>query len=151
MHYICILKKNVKSLINRHKNATMEETMKPTLVGESMIANEIVVAQVPISVEEKEIEIPKPSVHFGDLLIQKVAINLAESMTTRLKFPVTVYAVSRELNCIKNGIITDDIPFNIEVYKELSNSGLNILHKEFEATPVRRRVIIDIPKKRIKS
>ncbi len=65
-----------------------------------------------------------------DSLVENAAEKLAARLTKRLNREVLSKDVSHELYCIKYGSMTDDIPFNIEVYRELEESGINILRRE---------------------
>lgn len=90
-------------------------------------------------------EIKSSVVSTKDALVDSAALKLAARLSKKLNREVTDKEVSHELYCIKYGSMTDNIPFNIEVYKELEESGINILHKEASFVPTRKACYINNP------
>lgn len=87
----------------------------------------------------------KPESQAGSNLLSKASLIISTKLTEKLKREVTVKEVSQELNCIKYGIISDNIPLNIEVYNQLEINGINLLYKETpvkNVIPKRRTVIV---------
>ena len=88
-----------------------------------------------------------------DILIEDAAIKITTILNKKLQTPVETLKIVQELNCLKYGIMTDNIPLSIEVYKTLEETGICILHKSPEFVPkstscyvnnpAGRRVIID--------
>lgn len=90
-------------------------------------------------------EIKSRVVSEPDTLVETAAVRLAARLSKRLNREVSDKDVSHELYCIKYGSMTDNIPFNIEVYKELEESGINILRMEASFVQDRRTCYVNNP------
>ena len=87
----------------------------------------------------------KPDQTPKDQLIEDAATRLLGSVYFRMDREITQEQVAHELHCMKYGKISEDIPLNMEVYKQLAESGISILYKEKYEPKSYRRCFVNHP------
>ena len=90
----------------------------------------------------EEIILPQP---IKDKLVQTAARQVAATLSKSLNKEISIEEVAQEMYCLKNGIITDNIPLAVLVQKELEESGISILYQERAEVPQRPRFFVNNP------
>lgn len=88
--------------------------------------------------EEKEF---LPGEIASDTLVKEAAEKVSGSLIEKFGDGIKLEKVTSELVNIKYGILSEDIPLNVLVYKELEDLGINILRKNNYEPPIRRTFV----------